>query len=296
MDENQSELIRKNVQEPSSRPGVKPDIPQGKSTLKEENVPEYTIKNIQEFINLIEDFVIQGFSFFRGDKNCVNYELVPNLFKKKNCSLIDHQETMINDFTFLSIGRNNSPTNGPFEEMLNAQHYELPTRLLDWTESALIALYFSVHNDPDKTREDSIVWVLNPSGINSHISFMSEIYHKGALYVGASYDSLDIELTTYYNSPNISELYPVAVKTRRINPRIDAQRGVFLIYCKNSDTKCLTKYNDANKFLRKINIDKKDAAKIQKQLESVGMTQYSLFPEMKSIAEDIVKRYKGGVK
>ena len=44
------------------------------------------------------------------------------------------------------------------------QHYRLYTRLLDWTESLLIATFFAVNQYPDKP---GAVWALNPMRLNS---------------------------------------------------------------------------------------------------------------------------------
>ena len=47
------------------------------------------------------------------------------------------------------------------------QHHGAPTRLLDWTESPTIALYFAVRDNPGYY--DSSVWMLDPYEMNKRV-------------------------------------------------------------------------------------------------------------------------------
>lgn len=168
-----------------------------------------------------------------------------------------------------------------FDWMFLMQHYGVPTRLLDWTESPLVALYFAVNNKEKET--DSSLWMLKPIELNKK----SNIKTKEKNFI----PSFDDEFLTSYDTDSINsnkhvELSPIA---SRNNPRIQAQLGVFTIH--HLDKEPIDKFCDS-KILLKYKIPKESKESLRKELELLSINTFSLFPELSSIGEILKGKLK----
>ena len=221
-------------------------------SVSQGNSNDIEISSIEEFIYKTEELITQGFTFFRGDKSKIDQErdlLFPKIYKSDYDTLLKNHDLAIEEFASLSVGKSSIESDDFFEIMINAQHYEFPTRLLDWTESALIALYFSVfhYSQTSDLNKKSIVWFLNPLKLNekSKLYKNKDDCKKIPLISPEENKELSKVIKKYYKG---LESRPIAIKTRKINPRIDAQRGVFVLFPHGDNKKSLTDYDDASDF------------------------------------------------
>ena len=138
------------------------------------------------------------------------------------------------------------------EFLFLAQHYGLPTRLLDWTYNPLIALFFACNSNFDK---DGVVF--------QSFEFNRRIFNE--------------EKDDILAFPFITLLYPNLTDVRYKN-----QNGLFVLYpepWKENFEKISTKYIIPAGFKRNI----------LNQLKKIGITRAFIMPSLDSLCKDIVE-------
>jgi hypothetical protein len=168
-----------------------------------------------------------------------------------------------------------APSND-FEWLFMMQHYGVPTRLLDWTENPLISLYFAVSS---LSKKNAAIWLLSPHKLNQNSN-------EKERYIPAfeEKDYLGSYTTKNYDKGTDRGILPIAAIATRNNPRIQAQMGVFTI--SHREKTPIDEIGD-KKHIRKYVIPKEFKAQIKNELKLLGLSKFSVFPELASIGEVI---------
>lgn len=231
---------------------------------------------------------------FRGQKN-INFQLSSSL--KRHSTRKDSISEMQLLNTFQKYGQIDDARliESIWESMIIAQHHGLPTRLLDWTYSPLIALHFATdHIDDKKTIEyDSVIWAVRLKEINDLLpqKYINLIkIHKTTHITFELLKELKIDINTYDNDMGKDSF--IFFEPPSMDMRIVNQASVFAILPRKLDP--------LDEFLKAMPKEKIDAYKIiipkdkmyvlRDQLDSMNINERILFPGLDGTAKWVRRR------
>lgn len=160
------------------------------------------------------------------------------------------------------------------------QHYGIPTRLLDWSESPLVALYFAV-TDEGQEDKDGAVWCLDPIALNNQANIRFE--YNTEIPAFDFEDMLDQYLPSKLAAERTSFQKPVAAIAMRNSPRIIAQHGTFTVTHREHFA---IEEPAGNAYVIKFIIPSSAKKTIIEELEVLKINSLSLFPELGNVAKE----------
>lgn len=168
-----------------------------------------------------------------------------------------------------------------------AQHFGLPTRLLDWSSSLAVAGYFSVFNEKH-FEVAGAVWLLNPGVLNQSLAGRP----NRLIDVGLADDD-DVERLAeagFRGRPHTEHV--VAVQPPQTNERLAQQRGAFTLH---GGPIPLEDRPLNDKYLAKIEIPAGAKAVVAEELSNLGVSRTGLFPDLENLARVIKESIKYGI-
>lgn len=255
-----------------------------------------------------------GTTFFYRGHPSFTYLLKPSVYR--DARLVEHEDVMFkelilrcpNDFTSLA---------STFQSLVKMQHYGLPTRLLDLTANPLIALYFACDPaDPPSESGEVVAFGIPTNEVKYYdsdtVSVIANVARRPASFVvppaNLTKTKFNKEPTIRYLLHEIKQEKPyfepeivreqlesvVCVRPKLENPRIIRQDGAFLLFGVAGSKLTAASVPDhyiANFSSKRILVIGSEKHRIRNQLESLGIFQGTVYPEIDRVAEFLKSHY-----
>jgi len=224
------------------------------------------VKKVKSLINFIESNDEHWHPIhhwvFRGVPNA-NFGLRPTLGRhriQKPDWILNREMCLLEDFKRRAANLLEKNPSGDLEWLCVARHYGLATRLLDWTQNALVALYFAAHSDIES---DFAVYCM-----------------FGGTHLGA--DCSDMQLEDIQKRDDEVLFFP-----RWTSPRLISQSAVFLLCSKPWED-----FNGSDDYtVEKYVFPAACRKKLRYQLRMLDITSAVVWADLQGLAQDINDLY-----
>lgn len=159
------------------------------------------------------------------------------------------------------------------------QHYRLPTRLLDWSESPLVALFFALE-ETSIANGDGAVWGMSPTKMNLQQCGQENIF-------GTDHSELRKLSTQAFvrNAREEADSRTLAVQMSQFDMRHMVQQSVATIHGRSVP---IDELPESESFLARIRIPAASKASLRQLLNLYGISRSNLFPDLENLAQEIV--------
>ena len=255
------------------------------------------VTSFQDFIDKVDrgDPGALTSLWFRGVGKAA-YNLSPSIHRHAEVTDIDSlfgmENRLLTRYKERSVPYLPSQVRDHWELLFLMQHYGVPTRLLDWTENPLIALFFalsSAKRNAAGNYDDAAVWILSAAKWNQTV-FKHQSYIGGAL---SPSDTMVNQSYAIGSDPRYINELPVAILGIHNSPRIVAQRGSFSLFGKSllpmDDTFEKNPFPDDT--LSKLVIPSALIKPLLDKLVWMGISDSVVYPDLEGLAKETKRQF-----
>ena len=177
-----------------------------------------------------------------------------------------------------------------WEMLVTAQHHGVPTRLLDWTYSPLVAAFFATRPAHGHDECDRAVWRLDWQRVHRQFDFppLALVVQDLESLAGGSKPFTPWQLFASRNGKS----FACMIEPPSLDARIAAQASTFTL---TSDTgQSFEAFLDSQSLrdtLTRYVIPAAEVTRVRDQLDLVGIDERRLFPDLDGVAAAIQRYY-----
>ena len=229
---------------------------------------------------------------YRGMTNA-SFRMVTSL--RRNCRSLQRtlEPAILKNFAKYAVIEDPSVANSVWRQMILGQHHGLPTRLLDWTQSALVALHFAVSEEDLAHMEDHdcMVWRVDIQELHS---LLPEAYQQVMRSNQAEVFSVDMlgsvtqSLAQY--DRDLGDRGMVVLEPPSINARIVNQYSFFSVIPMGMENveDFLNRYTENTV---KYVIDRSLRWRVRDMLDQLNMSERIVYPGLDGLSRWIGRHY-----
>lgn len=204
----------------------------------------------------------------------------------------DLEEHILRNFIRYSRAHNRGNATNDWEELISAQHHGVPTRLLDWTYSPLVAAFFATRPYHAGLERDRAVWRLDWQVVHRAFELppLALLVRDLESVLGDRKRASPWEV---FGRDRDAHPFACLVEPPSLDARIVTQAAVFTISSdKWTSFDAFLEAHDLGRALTKYVIPAKCVALLRDQLDLMGIDERRLFPDLDGLAASIRRYYE----
>lgn len=230
--------------------------------------------------------------FYRGMPDA-SFSLTTSLIRNCDDKAVELEGPLLENFVKYASIEDPSVADSIWRAMIVGQHHGLPTRLLDWTHSTLVALHFAntESNLADLSKRDCVVWRIDAREINKKLppKYLKPLNEKHTfIYSVDGLKQVTNSLEEYDRDMGNSSF--VTIEPPSVDQRIVNQYSFFSVV--PLGIACMEEYlNNNTENTIKYIIDKSLRWDLRDILDQLNMNERMIYPGIDGIAKWLARHY-----